>query len=115
MVRLLQIVLVLGLMGCTGVMKSSEGGRFTHDEIKSIKAGTSTVEDVVALLGEPEQKKDSHGMVQYIYTYKVKKTPTYIGGLITRKSGAKTTTRRVEILIDNGTVYSYKFREEAEQ
>lgn len=115
MVRFLVIILAAGLIGCTGVMKTSEGSSFTHEKIKTIKTGSSTIEDVVALLGEPGEKKNVNGMTQYIYTYKVKKTPTYIGGLITRKSGIKTTTRRVEILIDNGTVYSYKFREEAEQ
>jgi len=113
--RFLLIILAAGLIGCTGVMKSSEGAKFTHDEIKNIKAGSSTQEDVIALLGEPSQKKNVNGMVKYIYTYRVKKIPSYMGGLILRKSGTRTTTRKLEILIDDGTVYSYKFREEAEQ
>ncbi len=115
MAKFFLIIVAAGLIGCTGIMKTSEGTRFTHDEIKTIKTGSSTQEDVIALLGQPDQKKDVNGMVKYVYTYKVKKTPTYMGGLITRRSGARTTTRKLEILIDNGTVYSYKFREEAEQ
>ncbi len=115
MKKILLIICAAGLIGCTGVMKTSEGVSFTHEKIKTIKTGSSTVEDVVALLGEPEEKKNTRGMVQYIYTYKVRKTPTYMGGLILRKSGERTTTRRLEVLINNGTVYSYKFREEAQQ
>lgn len=115
MAKILLVIMTVGLIGCTGVMKSSEGTRFTHDEIKSIKAGTSTQEDVVALLGEPDQRTKVNGMVKYTYTYKVKKTPTYFGGLMTRQSGARTTTRKLEVLINNGTVYSYKFREEAQE
>ena len=83
--------------------------------MKQIRAGTSTSDDVVALLGQPDEKKDVDGMVKYVYTYRVKKTPTYLGGLITRSGSARTTTRKLEVLIKNGVVYSYKFREEAEE
>ncbi len=113
--KVLLIIISAGLIGCTGVLKTADGTKFTHDEIKSIKAGSSTQEDVIALLGQPDQKKNVNGMVKYVYTYKVKKTPTYMGGLITRKSGARTTTRKLEVVIDKGTVYSYKFREEAQE
>ncbi len=114
MSKYLLIIVAAGLIGCTGVMKTTEGTRFTHEEVQKLKTGTSTQEDVVALLGQPDDKKDEDGMVKYIYTYRINRRPTYLGGVI--KSGStKTTTRKLEVLIKDGTVYSYKFREEAEQ
>jgi len=115
MKRLFLIMVAVGLIGCTGVMKTTEGTNFSAEEIQQIKAGTSTKEDVVALLGKPDEQKSENGMVKYIYTYRVRKTPTYLGGLVVRRSGARTTTRQLEVLIKDGTVYSYKFREEIEE
>lgn len=115
MKRLFLIMVAVGLIGCAGVMKTTEGTNFSAEEIQQIKAGTSTKEDVIALLGKPDEQKSENGMVKYIYTYKVRKTPTYLGGLIVRRSGARTTTRQLEVLIKDGTVYSYKFREEIEE
>jgi len=115
MARFLLIIMAVGLIGCAGVMKSSDGTKFTHEKIQNLTAGSSTTEDVIALLGQPDQKKDVDGMTKYTYTYSEKKTPTYLGGLITMKSQTKATTRKLEVLIKDGTVYSYKFREEAKE
>ncbi len=115
MKKLLLIIMAAGLIGCTGVLKTTEGTKFSREEIKQIKAGTSTKEDVVALLGKPDKTDTENGMVKYIYTYRVRKVPTYLGGLFERPGGATTTTRQLEILIKDGTVYSYKFKEMVEE
>ena len=115
MKKIFLLLLAAGLIGCAGIHKTVEGTKFTEEEIQQIKAGTSTKEDVVALLGQPDETRTENGMVKYIYTYRIKKVPTYLGGLLQRPGGAKTTTRQVEILIKEGTVYSYKYKETVEE
>ena len=104
------------LAACTTMKATSEGYKITKEQVEEIKPGVTTKDNIIDAFGNPtnvEQKED--GTEVLTYTYKEKKTPTYLKGLIINERGSTATTATLEIVMKDGTVLSYNFKKQEKQ
>lgn len=107
-------ILLVFVTGCSTAMVESTGVDITAEPSKSIKAGTTTREEIIRVFGEPSKVEKTGNSEELVYESKKEETPTYVGGLIMDEAGKKITLKRLEILIQNGVVQSYKFEAKGE-
>src|SRR3972149_2100533 len=81
------------LAACTTMKATSEGYKITKEQVEEKEDGTEVL----------------------TYTYKEKKTPTYLKGLIINERGSTTTTATLEIVMKDGTVLSYNFKKQEKE
>jgi outer membrane protein assembly factor BamE (lipoprotein component of BamABCDE complex) len=109
MKRLLIAALVIALCGCATVDTSTEGSRLYRDEVLKIKPGVTTRQAALELFGEPTEILAEDGVERFIYTFKEKKTRSYLGGLVEDETRKKEATTTLELVLREGIIYSYSF------
>ncbi|MBI4745997.1 MAG: hypothetical protein HY786_05525 [Deltaproteobacteria bacterium] len=109
----LGMILVL-VTGCSTAKVESTGRDITEEPGKVIKAGVTTREEIIRIFGEPSRVSKTDVSEELVYESRKEETPTYIGGLVIDEAGKKITLKRLEILIQNGVVQSYKFEARSE-
>jgi len=109
----LGMVLVL-ITGCSTARVESTGRDIKEEPAKMIKAGVTTREEIITIFGEPSKVSKTDESEALVYESRKEETPTYIGGLIIDEAGKNVTFKRLEILIQNGVVQSYKFEARGE-
>ena len=107
------MVLVL-ITGCSTARVESTGRDIKEEPAKMIKAGVTTREEIITIFGEPSKVSKTDESEALVYESRKEETPTYIGGLIIDEAGKNVTFKRLEILIQNGVVQSYKFEARGE-
>ena len=109
----LGVILVL-VTGCSTARVESTGRDIKEEPGKVIKAGTTTREEIIRIFGEPSNLLKTEMSETLVYESRKEETPTYIGGLVINEAGKNLTLKRLEILIQNGVVQSYKFESREE-
>lgn len=105
------IILLAALTaGCSSVIVKTEGQRIDREMVLGIKPGTTTRQAVLNAFGTPAEISHEGGEEKIIYTFKEKKVPAYIGGLVEDEVRGKTTTTNLEFILKNDIVYSYRFK-----
>ncbi len=102
-------VLVLGLIGCTMVETRTEGRRLDSAEIMQLKPGITTRQAAIDLFGAPTEIANKDGEEHLVYTFKEKKVPSYLGGLLVNESDITEEASTLMLVIIDGIVNSYKF------
>ena len=105
------LLLMLTLSACTTVETRTEGLRFDADAVKRLKVGVTTRDEVTELFGTPGDTVPLTGGERLVYTFTEKRTPTYLGGIIRNEYAGKKVKRRLEVVIRDGVVSSYSFRD----
>lgn len=101
-------ILLLLITGCATTVEKS-GKDMEGEPAKVIKAGVTTREEIIRAFGEPSSSSTKEGSEELIYESKKVETPTYMGGLVINESGKAVTLKRLEVVIQNGVVQSYKY------
>lgn len=109
----LAMVLLL-VAGCSTARVESTGIDIKEEPAKMIKAGVTTREEIIRIFGEPSRISKTETSEELVYESRKEETPTYIGGLVIDEAGKNITLKRLEILIQNGVVQSYKFEARTE-
>ncbi|MBI3398074.1 MAG: hypothetical protein HY026_02400 [Deltaproteobacteria bacterium] len=118
MKKVLVILILLNLTACAFIKSTSsqsEGNKINRDHVEEIKPGITAKSSIIDTFGNPattESKPD--GAEVLTYTYREKKTPTYLGEFIVNERGSHTTTITLEIIIKDGLVLSYSFKKQEE-
>jgi outer membrane protein assembly factor BamE (lipoprotein component of BamABCDE complex) len=85
-----------------------EGRKIDADKVKQIQPGTTDVNKLVGLLGTPTKtEKTSEGDLMYIYTYTTGNPHWW--------TVDKTQGQNLEVVLKNGVVNTYKFRQEGQE
>lgn len=111
MKKVLLILLALSIYGCTTYTTTTEGTLIHENMVAEIETGETTKEWIIDLLGEPTKKsmlKD--GKEKMVYTYTEKSVPKYFFSTIADESNAIVSKNVLEIIIKDGTVFSYKYK-----
>jgi outer membrane protein assembly factor BamE (lipoprotein component of BamABCDE complex) len=111
MKKVLLILLALSIYGCTTYTTTTEGTLIHENMVADIETGETTKEWIIDLLGEPTEKsmlKDGKEKMVYIYTEK--SVPRYFFNTIADESNAIISKNVLEIVIKDGTVFSYKYK-----
>ncbi|MBI5809953.1 MAG: hypothetical protein HZB21_02020 [Deltaproteobacteria bacterium] len=108
----ISVILLTGavLMGCSGVIVRTEGQRIDRETVLSIKPGATSRQAVLNAFGTPAEITNDNGEEKMIYTFKERKTPAYIGGMVEDEARSKTSTTNLEFTLKNDIVYSYRFK-----
>lgn len=109
MKRILASAVLLTLLGCATVETETEGTRLYRKQVEQIKPGITTEQAVRDLFGEPTEIRSMDGQKKYIYTFKKKSTPSYLGGVVEDQTRKQEATSTLEMVIKDGIVYSYNF------
>lgn len=114
-----KIVICLGMIlvlvtGCSTARVESTGRDIKEEPAKMIKAGVTTREEIIRIFGEPSRISKTDVSEELVYESRKEETPTYVGGLVIDEAGKSVTLKRLEILIQNGVVQSYKFEARSE-
>lgn len=108
--RVLSLICVFILLtsGCTTLTEST-GKDIKEEPGKVIRLGTTTKADIIRIFGEPSKATAEGGTEELVYEFKKSETPTYLGGLVVGDAAKVTTIKTLRIVIQDGTVKSYRF------
>ncbi len=101
--------LLLLILTCGCATTKVETGTDIKEPAKVIKAGTTTREEVIKAFGQPSKVSSKDGGEELVYEYQTVATPTFIGGIIINEAGQSITLKRLEIVIQDNVVQSYRF------
>lgn len=107
-------VLLAIITGCTTVKVENTGTDIRQEPAKVIKTGVTTKEEVLKAFGEPSRISTKDGAEELVYESQKTETPSYLGGLVINEAGRNMTVKRLEIVIQNGVVQSYRFEARGE-
>lgn len=108
------VMILLLVTGCSTARVESIGRDIKEEPAKMIKAGVTTREEIIMIFGEPSRISKTDVSEELVYESRKEETPTYVGGLVIDEAGKNVTLKRLEILIQNGVVQSYKFEARSE-
>lgn len=101
-------ILLLVITGCATTVEKS-GNDMEGEPSKVIKAGVTTREEIIKAFGEPSTSTAKEGAEELVYESRKVETPTYMGGLIINEAGKAVTAKRLQVIIRDGVVQSYKY------
>ena len=88
----------------------TEGTRIDKSKVLEIKPGSTTRQAVIEAFGSPTEVSYENSEERMVYTFKEKKVPAYLGGVVeneVRGSESKTT---LELVFRDNVVWSYGFK-----
>lgn len=100
--------------GCTTVKVESTGRDIKDEPAKVIKVGVTTRDEIIKAFGDPATISTKDGSIELIYESKKVETPSYLGGLVINEAGKAVKLKRLEVVINNGVVQSYKYEAKEE-
>jgi outer membrane protein assembly factor BamE (lipoprotein component of BamABCDE complex) len=111
MKKILLIIAALSIYGCATYTTTTEGTLIHENMVADIETGETTEEWIIDLLGEPTQREAlKDGKEKLVYIYTEKNVPQYFFGIIKDESNTIESKNELEIVIKNGTVYSYRYK-----
>lgn len=113
---LMIIAIVMTVTACatvSSVKVQTEGIKITKEQAEGIKPGLTTRNIIIETFGNPiKMESKTDGTDALTYTYTEKKTPTYFGEFIVNERQNKVTTITLEVIIKDGLVLSYNFKQQ---
>ncbi|MDO8444767.1 MAG: hypothetical protein Q7T53_01450 [Deltaproteobacteria bacterium] len=106
-------ILLLLVTGCATTVEKS-GKDVEGEPAKVIKAGITTRDEIIKAFGEPSSSSTKDGSEELVYESRKVETPTYMGGLVINEAGKAVTLKRLEVVIKDGTVQSYRYEVKGE-
>jgi hypothetical protein len=107
--RLAVTLMLLLLAGCAAVKVESRGTEIMEEPSKVIRAGVTTKDEVIKHYGEPSRVSERDGSEELVYESVKVETPSYLGGLVINEAGRAITEKRLDVVIRDGVVQSYRF------
>jgi outer membrane protein assembly factor BamE (lipoprotein component of BamABCDE complex) len=109
--KILLIVLLLSIYGCATYTTTTEGNLIHENMIADIETGETTEEWIIDLLGEPTKRESIGGdKEKLLYIYTEKSVPKYFFNTVVDESKTIVSKSVLEIVIKEGTVFSYKYK-----
>ena len=111
MKKLLTLLLAFSIYGCATYTTTTEGTLVHENMVADIETGETTEEWIIDLLGEPTKRTAlKNGKEKLVYIYTEKNVPKYFFGMIKDESGTIESKNELEIVIKDGTVFSYRYK-----
>ena len=101
-------ILLLLFTGCATTVEKS-GKEMEGEPGKVIKTGVTTKEEIIRAFGEPSSSSMKDGAEELVYESEKAETPTYLGGLVINEAGKYVTLKRLEVVVREGVVRSYRY------
>lgn len=95
--------------GCTAVTKT-EGTKIDRAKVLELKPGSTTRQAVIAAFGTPTEISYENNEEKMVYSFKEKKVPAYLGGLVENEALRKEAATVLELVFRNDVVWSYRFK-----
>ena len=118
MKKVILVVLTIIVTGCTSFGTTelrTEGVRIDRTRVAEIRPGVTTRQMIINTFGTPSNINAEGNVERFVYVYKKKRVPVYLGGLVKDERHASKTVATLEIILENGIVKSYKFRSAEEE
>ena len=111
MKKILLLILALSIYGCATYTTTSKGTLVHENMVADIETGETSEEWIIDLLGEPTNREElKNGKERLLYIYTEKNVPRYFFGMIKDESGTIESKNELEIVIKDGTVFSYRYK-----
>lgn len=109
MKKLITLILALALTGCVSISRT-EGARIDRAKVLELKPGATTRQAVIESFGNPTEVTFENNEEKMVYTFKEKKTPAYLGGLVENEVKSTVDATTLELVFRDNIIYSYRFK-----